>query len=427
MSRVVIVTRHTPLPWDDGAGAYLFDLVEHLSSHGYQVHLLWLQPHDSLRWQGIWKPNLRIRMACRLHMPGSIKIGPFYIFPNTFWLPFKARTLNRFKQFLQFLGLWNSVRVKPPLDSGNRSANSGLTLNWMSTPSGAEEVKVAAVLKRIRPVAMIVNYSWLCPLFELDAVGELKKICVNVDVGWRRGEILALQSEMFIPELTAAQEASWLRKADAIVAISEADASEFRAMAPSLPVWYSPKAFHLTESQSRVGLFEPHSCLFVGSANSLNHEALDWFLTQVWPGILVVYPGARLVVAGNIDQCFTLRPPQVTFVGRVENLDSLYQSAQIVIVPLLHATGMNIKLVEAASRGCACVVTPTALRTVPFLEGAVAEAGNATEFISAMLRLLGDSNTCIQMGKRCRDITLEHLSLDRSFGPVTDWLRSCVV
>jgi succinoglycan biosynthesis protein ExoO len=293
----------------------------------------------------------------------------------------------------------------------------------MAPPSEAEVKFSNLIMTRIGPQVVIVNYPWLCPIFDAPVAEKLRKVCVSVDVGWRRAELLASHIRSGEPELNADQEAAWFRKADAIVAISAADALEFEQMASGRPVFVSPKACRpimLDAGQSG----QKGCCLFVGSSNSFNVEGLTWFLGSVWPTILAARPDATLLVAGTIEKVLTARPRGVKFLGQVSDLAPLYQGSQVVIVPLLRGTGMIIKLVEAAAHGCACVSTPKALEAATWLRGSVIETEDPLEFAAVTLRLLGDDSERTRRGAECRRIVMEELGQHRCYGPLSDWVEA---
>lgn len=420
--RILLFTRHTPLPFEDGAGAYLFDLVEYLALQGHQVHLAWLHPHEALKWQGVWRPSKRFRKACWLHLPGAIRLGGFQFFPAVYWLPFKARALNRMKFLLARFGLKRRY-LWPKASACSNDANGPCQApSWMATPTVAEVAFAQRLILKLRPSVVGVNYPWLCPLLDLVSKEAERKFCVSVDVGWHRAALLAEQAGESEPQVTAAQEALWLSKADAVVAISEADVSEFKMLAPGRAYFVAPKAA-LSCSAPSVVETPSATCVFVGSDNSFNVEGLTWFLDEVWPIILRSRADTKLVVAGSIDRAISLRPAGVTFVGQTPNLEAIYHSASVVVVPLLRATGMNIKLVDAVAHGCCCVVTPPVFAGAPFFRECVISGESARAFAEATIHLLLNPGERRRLGDMGLRIIKERLSPERCYGGLERWIE----
>src|SRR5476651_2294888 len=112
MQKLLIVTRHTPLPWEDGAGAYFHGLARFLAQAGFRVEVLWLAPHEHLRWQKIWRLPAAFDSSVRLLLPGTIRCGRRYVFFGMIWHPFKAGALHRVRQLLATVGI--RVRRRKP-------------------------------------------------------------------------------------------------------------------------------------------------------------------------------------------------------------------------------------------------------------------------------------------------------------------------
>lgn len=408
VQKLLIVTRHTPLPWEDGAGAYMHDLARFLAANFIRVDVLWLAPHDHLRWRKLWRLPKAFDSRVRLHLPDSLRIGRWYLFPAVVWLPFKARCLGWLRRALAVCGFSPPRRQQAPICIASHRP-------WASPPTDAELALVQAFAQQHRPDAVIANYAWLCPIFDVPALQGLRTICIAHDVGWKRAALSAT------PDITRADEAGWVQRPRLVVAISEADASELRTLAPATAVLVAPKAIELrdppTETASR-------SLLFVGSDNALNAEGLDWFLNEVWPRVVRCVPDVTLQVCGSIHRAVSARPPGVTFHGVVPCLAARYREAALVIVPVLRATGLNIKLVEAAAHGRALITTPATLFGAPFLRESVTVAETSVDFAANVVRLLAEPATRAALAARAQAAVRLHLTPDACYGPLAAALRS---
>lgn len=402
MKKLLIVTRHTPLPWEDGAGAYLHDLARFLAAHRIRIDVLWLAPHDHLRWRKLWRLPAAFDSRVRLHLPGGLRIGRWYLFPAFVWLPFKARCLGSLRRVFTACGL-------PPPRKRSVPVSAPVRRPWASPPGSGELSVVQAFARRHRPDAAIANYAWLCPIFDVPALRRVNRICVAHDVGWKRAALSAA------PDFTRSDEARWVQTPDVVVAISEDDARELRALAPSTRVLVAPKAIEPRDPQSQTA---SRSLLFVGSDNAFNAEGLDWFLSEVWPEVMRAVPDVSLHVCGSIHRVVTARPHGVTFHGPVPCLAARYRDAALVIVPLLRATGLNIKLVEAATHGRAVITTPATLVGAPFLRESVAVAESSSAFATGITRLLTTPAARDSLAARALDAVRLHLTPAACYGPV---------
>ncbi|AHF94639.1 hypothetical protein OPIT5_22480 [Opitutaceae bacterium TAV5] len=412
--KLLIVTRHTPLPWEDGAGAYLHDLARYLATDGFRVHILWLAPHDRLRWKKIWRLPAPFARAVRLHLPGALRLGRRFVFLAVVWLPFKARALDRVRRAL------NTVGLAPPRRHPSPAPPAAAPL-WASPPTPAELALVVRFFEKHRPDVVITNYAWLCPILDLPALRRTCTACLTHDIGWQRA---ALSAPGIAPEITRDGEAAWLRRAALLVAISETDAAELAALAPAARVVVAPKA---CETRAPFAETTSRSLLFVGSDNAFNARGLDWFLREVWPRLLREVPDVSLHVCGSIDRLVTLCPDGVAFHGPVPDLAPCYRQAALVIVPLLQSTGLNIKLVEAAACGRAIVTTPAALPGAPFLRDAVAVAATPGEFAAAIRHLLDQPAVRAATAARALAAVRARLAPATCYGPLAALLRANAV
>jgi succinoglycan biosynthesis protein ExoO len=409
--RVAIITRHTPLPWDDGAGSYLHDVAAFLASRGHRVDVLWLEPHEPIRWQRLWRLPAAFSPNVRLHLPGAWRCGRRYVFPRVIWLPLKARALHRLRRLLEALHLLRPRSRPGPTATGE----PGSGRPWMSAPSPAELALTARWLSDRRPDVVIASYAWLAPMLELPAARSARRLCLTHDVAWRRAQLSAPAGTP--PEVTVTQEAAWLQAADTLVAISPADARDLQALAPRARVIVAPKAFAVGPTAAAP---LPPRLLFVGSANAFNVAGLRWFLAEVWPRIRTALPEAALEVCGSIAHAFPAAPAGVVFRGGVPDLAPHYAAAAVVIVPLRQATGLNIKLAEAAAHGRAIVATPVTLEGAPFLRDAVTTADSAPDFAAAVLALLGDGVARAAASARSLAAARRHLSPEACYGPLLE-------
>ncbi|MBC8039721.1 MAG: glycosyltransferase, partial [Opitutaceae bacterium] len=355
-----------------------------------------------------WRLPKAFDSGVRLHLPDGFRFGRFYLFPAVVWLPFKARCLDWVRRALVACGL-TPARRRPSCVSVPAHRP------WASPPSSFELALVQSFANRHRPDAVIANYAWLCPIFDVPALQGLRTICIAHDVGWKRA---ALSST---PDMTRADEAGWVQRPRLVVAISEADAIELRSLAPATGVLVAPKAIEPRDPLAETG---SRSLLFVGSDNAFNAEGLDWFLREVWPQVVHTVPGITLDVCGSINRVVAARPPGVTFHGVVPCLAERYRAAALVIVPLRRATGLNIKLVEAATYGRALVTTPATLVGAPFLRESVAVAESPAEFSATVARLLATSAVRASLAARALEAVRLHLTPAACYGPLVAALRS---
>jgi hypothetical protein len=119
-----------------------------------------------------------------------------------------------------------------------------------------------------------------------------------------------------------------------------------------------------TPSLSPRNNSKPLQALIVASRNPANERSLKWFLNAIWPKVMDL--PFHLMIAGNINISF---PDQsfegVTFTGMVDDLQSMYHSSDLIILPITNGGGIAIKTLEALQAELPISCTRHAMRGLP--------------------------------------------------------------
>ncbi len=158
-------------------------------------------------------------------------------------------------------------------------------------------------------------------------------------------------------------------EADELVFVSEEEAELLRPFARGNCSVNSPllRSMHWTNEDfaARDGV------VFVASwssgPKSPNVDGMQWFAREVWPRVLARFDAAQLRVTGGNPPAEVLRfaCESITFLGRVEDLGSLYAGARVVVVPNRYGAGVKNKTVEALQCGVPTVSTQVGAEGVP--------------------------------------------------------------
>jgi glycosyltransferase involved in cell wall biosynthesis len=196
-------------------------------------------------------------------------------------------------------------------------------------------------------------------------------------------------------------ERSALNGYDAVVAISERDAEQFRQdygvrQVASIPTGVDLDFF--ARLPTRAGGDEAGNRLvFVGAMDwRANLDGLTHFLEQVWPMIRRQRPDAELTIVGKHPpdsfRALAARAGNVSLTGWVEDVRPYVADADIFIVPLRVGGGTRLKIYEAFSMGRAVVSTTLGA------EGLAGEhrthflrADEATDFAAGVVELMNDA------------------------------------
>ena len=106
--------------------------------------------------------------------------------------------------------------------------------------------------------------------------------------------------------------------------------------------------------------------ILVASNNIANVQSVVWFLREVAPRASNV----QINIVGSVDEGVREHAPSEYkrykrwFVGRVDDLASVYENARLVLLPTISGHGLSIKTVEAMASGLPLIATCHALRGI---------------------------------------------------------------
>lgn len=175
------------------------------------------------------------------------------------------------------------------------------------------------------------------------------------------------------------------------------------------------------EEQSResvraeLNIKTAHYCFFIGSAHIPNTEA-----SAEVRRMAKSMPEMTFVVAGSC--CVKLREANFIALGQAseELIDRIYRGALAVIVPLLHGTGMSVKVFQAFTYQKAVVSTPIGIRGFSVRDGKeLLIASSPGLFPTAIRRLLMDAGLRKRIAHNARELALT-LDYRTHFSPYRD-------
>ena len=188
-------------------------------------------------------------------------------------------------------------------------------------------------------------------------------------------------------------EARMAREADAVVAVTAAEASWFHDHASR--VHHIPNAVDLDESAFVVpSEWLGRDLLFVGHLGyGPNVDAAVTLARQVFPDVRRGFPETRCVIAGAAPTRAVrdLAGDGVDVVADPDDLAPLWSGAGVLVCPLRWGGGSRIKILEAAARGVPVVSTQFGAEGLEFEPGVHLRVGSdAQELAGATVLLLRD-------------------------------------
>lgn len=216
------------------------------------------------------------------------------------------------------------------------------------------------ICREIEPDWIVVEYLKLAYLIQdLDRFISNRPLTIvdTHDVLYQRYQRFSEKGERSI-KITESEEKEWLNLFDVILAIQSQDCETFSRMLPhrrTILVGYVSKIrFHPFQEKPQINI------TYIASSNASNQRTIAKFLEDVWVQLSQNFSDRiTLSIVGGV--CSSLNaadlPQNIKLLGWVEDLNSVYQAADIIINPVYFGSGLKIKNVEALCNGKPLVTT----------------------------------------------------------------------
>lgn len=152
----------------------------------------------------------------------------------------------------------------------------------------------------------------------------------------------------------------------------------FRSKNPEVLPVAQPTAGNYDIINNNFELQKPYM-LFVGGAGLLpNSIGILWFIKKVLPKIDL----SLVVVGTGYEELIKKEFKKVNFLGKVNDLSSLYENSEFVVAPIFSGSGMKTKVAESAGYGKTIFATNEAIIGYEKFEGKIfIKCQNKLEFI----------------------------------------------
>ena len=398
--RVLLVAEEMPERRDTGAFVYLQNFIEYCARRDMELTLL-VTGHrfDRLviRPRKIF-PTVKVRIIG----PDLKRVGPWSIVLDP-------------RSWRHTVFAWIMRRGPRPLSAavlrfrGTVRGHTAIIGRWL----GAQEARrLAAAVDTANPDIMLVNTIFAGAILDIKPA-HTRAAIITHDVFHLRTSAFEARGLRIRPAVTPDQEAQILRRFDAIIAISEEDAREFRRLAPDRPtVVVAPAAPAGTNRPRRA---DPGCCVFLGTSNALNVDGVSWFLSAVWPTVAASVPAARFELIGSVCNSVEAQDPTVIKRFIVEQLGPALAGASFAVNPLRAGSGLKIKMLDYFANGVPAISTSIGAAGFP-RNGAepFVVCDDADDFSATLLAWLRNPSIAASYAARCRAY-VELFSRDSSF------------
>ncbi len=154
---------------------------------------------------------------------------------------------------------------------------------------------------------------------------------------------------------------------------------------------------------------QPDTLVYTGALSYyVNFDAMEFWLSAVWPKVLAARPSTHLKLAGRLQGTRAAElpaNPSVHFVGHQTDIRPLVQGAWASIIPERIGGGTRIKLFESLALGTPVIATRWAATGVDARHGEeLLVADGADDLAAATVRLLGDGGLRAHLSRQGRKL-----------------------
>jgi sugar transferase (PEP-CTERM/EpsH1 system associated) len=172
----------------------------------------------------------------------------------------------------------------------------------------------------------------------------------------------------------------------------------------------SPSGFPASQPPSFPADLPP-TLLFTGAMDyQANVDGVLWFCRTALPRLQDTIPDLRLFIVGAnpVPEVRQLAGENVVVTGYVQDIRTYYRQADLCVIPLRLARGVQNKALEAMAMGKPVVTTSKVQQGIQATpEQDLLLADTPQEFVSQVLRLLRDRELSGELGKRGREFVLQ--------------------
>lgn len=372
--RILFVAPYLPSP----IRVRPYHWIRALSRLGQQIRLVVLQPPEDR-----WLPDVPVRDCCE-----SVSVFPLS----------RARTLlNAAGALPRSLPLQAAYSLHPGAERCVASQALGCDVVHV------EHLRGALLTRRVRDIPQVID--------AVDSITALFEQARHHAPSWHHR--LLAHADL---QRTRRFEASVPARFDRIVVTSGPDATMFQHLAGTASahrVVTVPNGVDLEHFRPADRPCEPATLLFTGKLSyHANEAAALRLVNRIMPRVWARLPDARVVLAGKdpspaIGRMAT--DSRVTVTGFVEDLRPLFWSATVAVAPLVYATGIQNKVLEAMACGVPVVASPNASGGISAVNGRHLLVGKDDDEIAAYaLRLIRDVAMRRQIGLEGRRYVAAH-------------------
>jgi glycosyltransferase involved in cell wall biosynthesis len=249
-----------------------------------------------------------------------------------------------------------------------------------------------SVLKTVNPDVVWINYAFYSKLFNYTPTEILKVLDTHDSVYLRYNKIFNKIDSYKNIEFSLADEINCIDRADNIICIQHVEEAFFREGGSTKKL---STIGHIHPFVSTIIRKQKNKLLFLANDHFTYKAAISAFIKNIWPLLKAEKPDIHLFIAGRICRRLTkeMLDDNITVLGVVPDLKSLYDSIDVTINPVIPGSGLKIKNIESLCFGKPVVTTSSGKEGLEMFENnGLIVADNPQEWLNNIPKLLNDED-----------------------------------
>ncbi len=160
-----------------------------------------------------------------------------------------------------------------------------------------------------------------------------------------------------------------------------------------------------------------------------NLDAIEWFVNQVMPEVVKLFPATKLNIIGKGTPIRLLNKSinNSYFHGYVDDIIPYMNKSLIFVAPLFVGSGIRIKILEALAMEMPVIATSIAAEGIPKIKNnGIIIADDKDSFVRAISELMHEPHKAIQLGKCGRIFVEEYFDWDKNISSMLENIKKCL-
>ncbi|MCA0455269.1 MAG: glycosyltransferase family 4 protein [Chloroflexi bacterium] len=325
------------------------------------------------------------------------------------------------EQIAHMRGICQRVEVvaKPRYQPGALKATLGYLSRWPRSLVDVYSTEMEVLVKRVCASGSVdvIIASQFQTMRYFDAVPYIPAILEEIEttifhnqVQQASGQASRLRAQMTLTKFESVLR-QFLERGVAFTVVSEAERHNIERFAPpQADIRVVPNGVDTQANQPNPAVQrQPQRLIYTGAVTyAPNHEAVRFFIKEVWPLVRAAYPQAEFRVTGgtgDVDVKELASAAGVTFTGYLPSVAEAVQASTAMVVPLRSGGGTRLKILEAMALGTPVISTRKGAEGISIHDGQdILLADTPEQMAAAVRRVFTEADLHARLAKNARTL-----------------------